>query len=468
MFGNKKSILFITRSKIKVASVTLGKQPKEKIFATLDWTPETLPDILSRLQKSIKGSVRILLDEDFVYTVNVTVPAGSVSRDIVKKIAQELIPENLDETAWDFRVIGAFARVQVVAVSYAMFAMLKKSIAKAGLHIEAIEPLSFALARFSRKLDKPVIYVYIDESEIIVIFAQEGIVMGTKEFSAIDLDAINQFRAFVKERFTIAPKDVIFCGNTSGVSLAKFASNTFKAYIQNISPIVSLALKEDIKGKDEKVLNLELLDTVPLVKEQARSKIVVNASQHLEGFQPLVSEELRQHSKRTRKKVIIGLVVAVLMLGIAGGVFFYTNIPSKKTEDTVKSTIPKAAIKPSPDQEQINPTATSSATPSATSSANIDLSSYTITVLNGSGKAGEAGRLEKVLEDNGFNVTETGNADSSDYEKTEVLFKERVPDEAKLPLDKLLKSIYSLDIEKNLEENAETDIVIIIGKILGS
>lgn len=472
MFENKKTILFITRSKIKLANVALGKPPTQSILASLDWTPETLPDVLSKLHKEIKGSVRLLLAEDFVYTVNVTVPAGTVSREIVKKIAQELIPENLDETAWDFRVIGSFARVQVVAVSYAMFETLKKSIKKAGLHIEAIEPLSFALARFSKEQDKPVIYVYIDEDEVIVIFAEGGIVMGTKGFTTIDLNAINQFRAFVKERFSLSPKDIIFCGNTSGVDLAKFSSEKFKAQIQNINPIMSLAFKEDIKGKDEQVLNLELMNKVSLLDDRAKKKIEPNTSQHLEGFesQLIGDSEIKPYSRwhSFTRSHLAKLIALLLVLWIGGGVYFYFNIYSKKSDlplseapKTDKPTTENGKLKT---DNRISPEATSSA--SATSSGELDFSKYSIAVLNGSGRAGEAGRLESILKEEGFNVTEVGNADRSDYEQTEIRHKEAVPEEVILELDKSLKSVYSEIVSRKLEEDSVTDIVIIIGEIL--
>lgn len=436
MLQTKKTILFITKSKIRIVNVTLGRNPKEDIIANLGWTPDNLSEILLQSKKNIKEPIRILLSEDFVYTVNLTLSSLPLSREDIKIKAQELIPENLDETLWDFREVGLPTKIQVVAVNKALLDTLKRSLARAGIRIEAIEPVSLSLARVSRKEDKTKVFVYKDNGNVLVIAAQKGIVLATaksdlatERLTDLNLEAITQFIRFTKDQFGIEIKDVIFCGNTLGIDLAKFQNTDFNAAIQNINPVISLAYKEDLRGRDEEVLNLELLKGV----------------------------EARPPSRW------VGILIApmlIIIIAIAAG-FLVFQAQRRTDQNTTK-----------PSQTGLTPTQTvvtprqMRLTPTATESAQVDFSDYSIRILNGSGRAGEAARLEAILEDNGFNVIEIGNANSSNYEKTEVYHKEEVPQSLILGLDKILNTLYDFSISANLEEDSESDILIIIGSAI--
>ena len=61
MFANKKSILFITKSKARLSIVTLGNKPKETIVGEFDWTHENFLTNLSKYKKSIGKKLSILL-----------------------------------------------------------------------------------------------------------------------------------------------------------------------------------------------------------------------------------------------------------------------------------------------------------------------------------------------------------------------------------------------------------------------
>jgi len=322
MFERKKTILFITKSparnasqsdaggKIKIARVTMGGMPVENIIANVDWTPDTMPDILLRFKKDIKNPVRILLSEDFVYTVNVTMPSGSYLRDEVKKRAQELIPEDLDQTIWDFKEMGSPTTVQVIAVAKTLLETLRRAVAKVELQIEAIEPLSFALARFAQAQD-PVVYVYRDDGEVTVTLAQKGVVIATERLGNIDLNTLNQFLAFA-QRFSAPPKNVIFCGNTSGIDLTSLANENFKAQVLNISPIISLAYKEDIKGKDEQVLNLLFPSSSSQVERSEVRPESPNAIR--DAGQASMTKNVKKHNFSKTTILAISLILAIVIL----------------------------------------------------------------------------------------------------------------------------------------------------------
>lgn len=268
MFTKTKSIIYITKSKIKLVNVTRGKKPKEETIDEALWMSDSLENILLKFKKNVKGAARILLSEDFVYVVTLSFPVGSfVNRNNVQEKSQELIPENLNETAWDYKVTTS-STIQVVAVVPSLSEKLTEAIIKTGFRIEEIMPLSYVLANFAKNQDIPLLFVYKDE-EILLALTQKGTVITTKRIlnNTIDKNGINQFIAFAKDQFSKEPKSIIFCGDTANIDVTQYQNENLKVEIQDISPIVSLAYKEDLKGKDEDVLNIEL--TTILRKDNA-------------------------------------------------------------------------------------------------------------------------------------------------------------------------------------------------------
>lgn len=456
MFENKKLVLFIAKSKIIVSEVTIANNPTEKIIGKFDWTPPNLDDILLKIKRIIRNSnIRMLLSEDFVYVVHITLPAGiNLNKDIVRQKAQGLIPEDLNETVWDFKeiikpspsLLNLKSSIQVVAVVKMLFEQLSKSLTKVGFHAETIEPLSYALARFTKQQEHPFLFVYVTD-EILLTLAQKEIVFATQRLNYINQTYINQFLAFAKEKFSIEIKNIIFCGNSKSIDVKQFSNANVKAEIQNINPAISLALKEDIKGKDEDVLNLSLLK---ILSFDNQAQPINNNISSIKTKSKLANKTPPQQNHFPYTIILaLGIVIAI---GI-GGLITYKNIASKNSDISKENKFTPAPT-----------TLTFSPTPSVEQSSEIDKSTYTISILNGSGIAGRATKLEDLLKDNGFNVVKTGNAETFDYENTEVLFKENVSPEFILPLDKLLKTLYDFSIGIILEEEYHSDILIIVGK----
>lgn len=103
---------------------------------------------------------------------------------------------------------------------------------------------------------------------------------------------------------------------------------------------------------------------------------------------------------------------------------------------------------------------TSTPTPTEVS---VDLTKYSITVLNGSEIEGEASKLRNSLEEEGFMVSSVGNASESSFLKTVIRTKTEV-DEAYLEkLKTFLLKTYRLSDVEELEDSADDDIEIIIG-----
>lgn len=430
MFTNKKSIIFITKSKIRISSIALDNKLEVNQIKTFDWSPQTLESVLLKLKEYIGDTARILLSEDFVYVVTLSFPKDTaITRNIVGQKAQELIPEDLHETTWDYRQTKAVSQTQqqttqVVAVIRSLFENLSVAIGKSGINIETIEPLSYALARFTKRQDKPILFVYIDE-EALLTLAYKQVVIATQLLNRIpDLNNMLQFIAYAKERFSLEPKTVVFCGNTKNINPKLYTNEDFTIEIQDINPMISTAYKDDLKGKDEDVLNIGLLQMLP-------------------------SKNITQ--KKPFPTIIIAVIGCIVSIAIFAEIIVYKNIFSKKTHEVSK--ISKSVSTP-----------TLSPIPVTTKTQEIDRSAYSISILNASGKNGQATKAKKFLEENGFNVVKTGNAEREDQEKTEIRFKQNVPKELASLLDKTLETLYDFSVGINLEENQEVDILIVIGK----
>lgn len=97
-------------------------------------------------------------------------------------------------------------------------------------------------------------------------------------------------------------------------------------------------------------------------------------------------------------------------------------------------------------------------------SSGLDRSKLSITVVNGSGIEGSAGKAATILKDLGYNVTSTGNADNFDYQGVTIKAKK----ESSKFLDLLKKDLsknYTVSASSSdLSSDSPTDAIIIIGK----
>lgn len=146
-----------------------------------------------------------------------------------------------------------------------------------------------------------------------------------------------------------------------------------------------------------------------------------------------------------RKRIIsIILVVVGGLLIIGGGVFFFTRGQGEVNMVSPSPTPSEELPSPSPEPE-------------------LKREDLKLQVLNGTGKAGEAGKAKAFLEGLGYANVEVGNADSFDYRQTEIRIKA-----SKEAYSGLLEGDLSGEYElarstKTLSEDSEFDAVVVIG-----
>jgi hypothetical protein len=151
---------------------------------------------------------------------------------------------------------------------------------------------------------------------------------------------------------------------------------------------------------------------------------------------------------------VLGFVVGG---GVIGGGIYYKlkmdKIDSGSTENPKEETLPTAA-----------PSATSTPVPSASTSAQIKLSSYKVEALNGSGISGKATQVKGMLEKAGFADVKVGNADKSNYTDTSVAIKLSVSSKVFDTIVSVLSKNYNIvKAEDPLDEKADFDVVITVG-----
>jgi hypothetical protein len=145
---------------------------------------------------------------------------------------------------------------------------------------------------------------------------------------------------------------------------------------------------------------------------------------------------------------LIFLLGLTLGAGLIGGVFYYKLKVEKVQIATVSPTpevlVNKEEIKETPKPEETK------------------ISDLKVLILNGSGIKGEAGKVEALLKEVGFEKTETGNADSYNYKDTTIFFKPTISNSI---YEKISNSLTGYSLKKaELESSSGYDIKIIVGK----
>jgi hypothetical protein len=160
--------------------------------------------------------------------------------------------------------------------------------------------------------------------------------------------------------------------------------------------------------------------------------------------------------------LIITIGVALVVAIVVGAVYVYISGLNKiKSQPISSPSATPAVVAVTP-----TPVATSSAVPVATASATpkTDLSAFKLSVLNGSGKAGAAGKAKILLESAGFKVGNTGNAQSFDASSTTIQAKKGVDASVVAAAKAALAGTYTVNVGTALDTSSPYDLVITVGR----
>ncbi len=154
---------------------------------------------------------------------------------------------------------------------------------------------------------------------------------------------------------------------------------------------------------------------------------------------------------------ILGLgAMAVLSSGILPGVSIPKELPFvSEIGKSVQQTVSQPTVAPT--TAMVSPTVAPTEKP-------VDLSAYTVSVLNGSGIKGKAAEVKTSLTTAGFKIGTTGNAAKSDFTETEITAKKDVEqayiDKLKVELE---KDFVVKVVSAPAPASQATDVIVTIG-----
>lgn len=202
--------------------------------------------------------------------------------------------------------------------------------------------------------------------------------------------------------------------------------------------------------KEEEEVSVDTSDNEPQSKDVTDEK-KADVSQGISDVGTTFTRSSYQEEKNpsgSKSKLIITicLIIIFTLIGFVGGYFYGKSVSSNNTvtPSSEIETIP--TFTPTPTEEEV------------------DLSAYSIEILNGSGVAGVAGDEQDALVADGFSVENTGNAENQDFTETMISVKSSVPAEFIQKLRDSLSERYVVTSgTEDLEDDNDYDVVITIG-----
>lgn len=179
---------------------------------------------------------------------------------------------------------------------------------------------------------------------------------------------------------------------------------------------------------------------------------VIQSPHHAEAAaRELLSRDTPAPRGPNMKLIFLVTIVTALIVGfIAGGVYVYV---SGVSNNTIAESTPTPTLAPT----EMTPTSKPSPTPTVVPS------SYKVSVLNGSGVIGAAGKVKASLETSGFKVTGTGNAANYSFKNTVVQVKSSVSAGA-IDLIKKALNDYVVEDGDTLPVSSTFDVIVTAGK----
>ncbi len=186
---------------------------------------------------------------------------------------------------------------------------------------------------------------------------------------------------------------------------------------------------------------------------------------------PLEATPSFNPAKRKINKRFIYLLLGILILLLL--FFLYKTFGTSKKESINEKpaiTVPVESPTETPiPTESPTPKLTNTPTPTPTinpidKSSGLNRSKLSVTVQNGSGEAGAAGKASDILKNLGYDVVATGNADNFDYSNVSIQIKSSQSDFLSL-LKKDLSTSYTIgSTSADLSSSFSSDALVIIGK----
>ncbi len=152
MFMQKKLVIFMSRDRLKVGWVALGKNPKLTGVKEYPWKEKKLAEALKGVKADFKyEKVLVVFSDTLSYILRFEVPKEEKDvREYVAAKVAEGIPEILENDYWDYIVTEKTKKgkkVEVFAPVKDSLVQLSRAAKKVDFEVEVIEPASLSATR---------------------------------------------------------------------------------------------------------------------------------------------------------------------------------------------------------------------------------------------------------------------------------------------------------------------------------
>lgn len=393
-----KFAIYLTRSKIFYS---------DKI---LDWDGVSLVEIFKNFKDEMGiKNFRIILGNDLS---NVTFfQTDELDRNKIGAEMQTWIPYNLDNECFDYRtgVFNGSSVVQVVAVEKWLLEIISLAVTENSLNLELMLPVGSLLAEKTSGKNN-LTQIKWNGYENLSILAINGFAHSVFEFET-DEKILN----FAKTKW----------GAETEIEQINLSANNYD--------LTAEAFNEQVRGKDENVLNIPLLKKQVFVDKNEIGSVESNPTKDVDLTKKKVS--------KTTIALIILLMCSLAVFGLS--IWFRGK----------KAVVVEMGMQPGP--------AIPVATQAAVVTQEIDFSKYKVNVLNASEVTGEALRIKKSLSESGFLNVDVGNAPKQT--ETEIKKKDSIGS-AVVTKAKSSFGEYKVGSIGTLTEDDKYDLVIVLGK----
>lgn len=427
-----------------------------------------------------KGKINFTLPDLRTFTERIKLPPD-VSRSAVdsflREKMREIIPLAFEELAYDFKVVNETEKgKEVLLIAFPKKILIAYLKTFHCLNLTPILALPESLAAFEI-IEETIV------KEEIVLFIALGMKTSTFSFfdrfgplltlnesvdSQVVKEEIKKTAQFLEEKFGKEIKRIVLGGQGSAdVDTDLFSKETgiwtTKADKILSDKLTKIPLTLSV-GKNNPVLFINVLGLSLLAQKKEELYLLKEAKDWILEQKKKEEKEKeaegkiageKKQAKGTDLRLLFRLRHLLIMIIVAGvtfaGILLMVKKPwMRKGQEKTLTPLPSQT----PQALEVIPMPT-------VAFSRRDLK---VKVLNGSGISGRAGEAAAVLEKLGYQVVETSNADSFDYEETIIKIKEE--NKSFLPLlTNDLKTHYTVSSEEEiLPEDEEEDVVVIVGK----
>lgn len=397
-----KSVVYITKNKIWL---------NDHVF---EWDGVRLDSIFGQIKKQVGSSeVRVVLGKEVSFVSAVRNYFGATTRDEVLKMVKRWMPFEIDTESFDWREITLGhdeSWIQAVALEKEFLISLSAAVRNHGIKLGAVTSIGVVLAEKFKSRETPVVVRWSDKENLNVL-AIKG--MADLVFSEENTE---ELMAYAVSRWGLAVNPEIITLNKNNFDL------------------VETVYAEKVKGEDKKVLSIPMLSGL----------VVENIVDDGEPLPLKVDEEVKPAKSVFGRVMVISFLITLVV-----GLIAFKFVVGEKQEVKNNESVDEVFVEPEPTEVvELQPEV-------------IDLSNFSVQVLNGGGVVGEAARVRRKLLEMGYTKIEIGNTNAT---SEGVIRAKRSIDKSVIDRTYINLSAYSLEGSGILEEDGDFDLVIVISK----